>query len=155
MTKRGASGVALPLSVNSPSLLFSVHLPTWQMDTRYLARKPHISTMTVWHSSVIRDLLWRAAVRFAAKPITPGILKYQSVKKVTTQWGIYLFILIISNPKLESRKKASMHTLLSHLSHSVTECSMWFYIFFVGMPPWICDVFRVGNERTFLWFPSF
>lgn len=100
--KRRASGVAPLLSVNFPSLLFSAHMSTLQMDTRYLARKPHISTMTVWYSSVIMDLLWRAAVRFVAKPITPGILTYQFVKKVKTQWrgkwGIYLFILVCYLP---------------------------------------------------------
>jgi hypothetical protein len=65
-----------------------------QMDTRYLERMPHISSMTVWHSSVIMDTFWMAVVKFVAKPITPGILKYQFVKKVKAQQGFkksYLF----------------------------------------------------------------
>lgn len=138
--KRGASGVALLLFVNFPSLLFSAHMSMLQMDTRCLARKPHISTTTLWHSSVIMDLLWRAAVRFVAKPITPGILKYQFVKKVKTQWGksevfTYLFLFIISHPKLESCKKARGHRLLSHSFHSVIKCSMCvLYVICVNAP---------------------
>lgn len=87
MVRRGASGVALLLSVNFPSLLFSAHVPTLKMGTSYRARKPHMSTTTAWQSSVMKDLLWRAAVRFVAKPITPGILNYPFVKKVNNPMG--------------------------------------------------------------------
>jgi hypothetical protein len=47
MVKREAPGVVLPLSVNFPSLLSSAQISTLQMDTRYLERMPHISSMTV------------------------------------------------------------------------------------------------------------
>ena len=108
--KRQESGAALLLSANFLSPLFSAHMSTLKTDTRYLSRKLHISTTTLWHSSVMMDLLWKAAVGFVAKPITPGILKFQFVKKVKTQWtekwGIYLFILVYYlSPKVRAMAK--------------------------------------------------
>lgn len=77
-----APGVALLLSVNFPSLLFSAQMSMWQMDIRSLTRRPHTSTMIVWQSSVMMDTFWMEVVRFVVKPITPGILKFHFVKKV-------------------------------------------------------------------------
>lgn len=69
-------------------------------------------------------------VKSVAKPITPGILKYQFVKKVKTQWwkekcGIHLFIIVYYlPPKIESWKKARGYRLLSHSFRPVIECPM-------------------------------
>lgn len=152
MIRRGASGVALLLSVNFPSLLFSAHVPTLKMDTRYQARKPHMSTMTVWQSSVMKDTLWRAAVRSVAKPIIPGILKYRLVKKV-------------NSPMRENR----VFTYYSHLPHKTTlmgkvnrtQITILFLLFvtmfhvcvmYVHYVNGSCipDIFRVDTERTYL-----
>lgn len=126
----GAIWVALLPSVNSPSLLFSAHMSVLQMDTRYLERKLHISTMTVWYSSVMIVYFeggGSSQVKIA-KPITPGILKYQFVKKVKIKWRknrvfICLFLFVTSPPKArvvgKKQRQLPSYSVLKQFIHVV------------------------------------